>query len=306
MIVLFYRSEEGEMKWLNYHHLMHFRTIALEGGISKAAKKLRLGQSGLSTQLKQFEESLGHSLFERKNRNLTLSDAGRITLKYANEINQKGQELLEVLGDETLSSRSHLNLGALDSIPKHLIAKLVDDARKITKCQITVLEGRGDELLREVSSNQLDIMISNYPSPAMGAGIYSRSLAKVPVAIFGAPKYKKLRKNFPHSLASQPIVLPTYHSRVRQDVDHFFHSNSIIYDIIAEIQDTSVQKLLAIDGKGVVPLPEFSVKDLTREKKLIKIGVLEDVYEEFWMISAKRTIKNPVTTELMKNFKFSF
>ena len=27
------------MKWLNYHHLMYFRMIATEGGISKAAEK---------------------------------------------------------------------------------------------------------------------------------------------------------------------------------------------------------------------------------------------------------------------------
>ena len=30
------------MDWLNYHHLLYFWTIAKEGGISKAAKKLHL------------------------------------------------------------------------------------------------------------------------------------------------------------------------------------------------------------------------------------------------------------------------
>jgi len=40
------------MQWLNYHHLYYFRAIATEGGIAKAAEKLRLGQPTLSTQLK--------------------------------------------------------------------------------------------------------------------------------------------------------------------------------------------------------------------------------------------------------------
>lgn len=293
------------MKWLNYHQLMHFRTIAHEGGITKAALKLQLGQSGLSSQLKQLENALGHDLFIRKNRSLHLTEAGNMALKYANEINQKGQELLNILDSEAYSAIPHLYLGALDSIPKHLIANLVAEARNIANCQITVLEARGDELLREVSAHQIDIMLSNYPAPNGGARLYSRSLAKVPIAIFAAPKYKKLIKGFPESISGEAMILPTYHSKVRQDVDHFFQLNSIHYHVLAEIQDTSVQKILAVDGEGLLPLPEFSVKQLVYEKKLIKIGELKGVYEEFWMIGAKRTIENPVASELLKNFNFS-
>lgn len=297
---------EYGMRWLNYHQLMHFRTIALEGSVSKAAEKLLLGQSGLSTQLKQFEDSLGHKLFERKNRSLQLSETGHIALKYANEIHYKGQELLSVLESENLAARPHLSLGALDSIPKNLIAKLVEEARRIANCQITVLEGRGDELIRELATHQLDIVLSNYPASTLGQGLHSKSLAKVPIAIFGTDKYKGLKRNFPQSISNQPMILPTYHSKVRQDVDHFFHNNSLTYETLAEIQDTSVQKILALEGKGIVPLPEFSVKGYIKDKKLIKIGVLEGVFEEFWVISAKRTIENPIASKLLKNFKISF
>ncbi len=283
---------------------MHFRTIATEGGISKAADKLLLGQSGLSSQLKKLEESFGHELFERKNRSLHLSEAGKIALKYANEIHQKGEELLEVLKDGTLSLTTRLYLGALDSVPKHLITNMIEEARRIAKCQITVLEGRGEELLREVSSHQLDIVISNYPAPATEKGVSSRSLGKAPIAIFGSSKHRKLKKKFPESISGQPMILPTHHSKVRQDVDHYFSLRSISYKTLAEIQDTSVQKILAMNGKGLVPLPEFSVKDLVREKKLFKLGVLKGVYEEFWMISAKRSILNPVAADLLRSFKF--
>lgn len=52
------------MQWLNYHHLYYFYTIANEGGITEATKKLRLAQSTLSAQLKQLEEAVGYILFE--------------------------------------------------------------------------------------------------------------------------------------------------------------------------------------------------------------------------------------------------
>jgi LysR family transcriptional activator of nhaA len=74
---------------------------------------------------------------------------------------------------------------------------------------------------------------------------------------------------------------------------------------VAETQDTSVQKLLGIEGYGLIPLPEFTTRDLVDEKKLVKIGTLPQVSEEFWLVSADRKIQNPVAAKLMKNFKLS-
>ena len=73
-------------KWINYHHLYYFKTIAEEGTVSRAAEKLRLGQPTLSAQLKQFEDQLDVQLFERVNKRLVLTEHGRIALDYAKNI----------------------------------------------------------------------------------------------------------------------------------------------------------------------------------------------------------------------------
>lgn len=296
------------MKWLNYHHLLYFRTIATEGSISKASEKLRLGQPALSAQLKTLEESLGHQLFERKNRKLILTAAGKAALAYANEIHEKGQELLEVFSQQSFTEKQlHINIGALDSVPKSLITNLVEYCRSLGDCQVKVLEGRGEELIREIDSHQLDILISNYPAPAGSFdGIYSRPLGKVPINLYGAKKFKKLAKSFPLSIKDQPIVLPTSHSKLRQDIDHYLNLNGIYFKKVAEVQDTSVQKLLAVDGEGMIAIPEFSIKNTIFEKSLHFIGKLDGVFEEFWIISAQRTIDNPVVSKVIKDYNFKF
>ena len=86
------------MAWLNYHHLYYFWTIAREGTIARAAKKLGLGQPTLSAQLKTLEDSLGRTLFDRTKGRLALSDSGRIALEYADEIFRLGEEMMEVHG----------------------------------------------------------------------------------------------------------------------------------------------------------------------------------------------------------------
>lgn len=293
-------------KWLNYHHLYYFRTIAHEGGIAKAAVKLRLGQPTLSTQLRQLEESLGHLLFDRRKRSLVLTEAGKVTLEYADSIFRAGDELVQVLEDKTFSGRIDVKFGALDSVPKRLVLSLMEIALREGNCSVSLLEGRGDELFRELFSHQIDLMVCNYPPVASEVGkVFSRSIAKVPVAVFGAPKFAALKKGFPKSLEGQPFILPTAHSKLRHDLDHYFSVNRLRVLPVAETQDTSVQKLLGIDGYGLIPLPEFTMLDLVGEKKLVKLGVLPDVKEEFWLVSAARKIENPIAAKIMKNFQLS-
>lgn len=292
------------MKWLNYHHLFYFRTIAKEGGIAKAAEKLRLGQPTLSTQLKQLEGALGRPLFERKNRSLLLTEAGKIALDYAENIFRAGDELLQVLEDSSFSGRTDVKIGALDSVPKRLLSSLVRAALKEKNATVSVHEGRGDELFRELFAHQLDLIVSNYPPASLEFGrIYSRSIAKVPVAVFASAQFAGLKKKFPESLDGQPFILPTVHSKLRHDLDHYFKVNGLRIIPVVETQDTALQKLLGIDGFGLIPLPEFTAKDLVGEMKLVKLGILQDVREEFWLISAARKIENPIAARIMKSFK---
>ena len=74
------------MEWLNYHHLLYFWTVAKEGRIAKACRKLLLAQPTISGQLRLLEESLGEKLFVRAGRGLALTEVGQVVYRYADEI----------------------------------------------------------------------------------------------------------------------------------------------------------------------------------------------------------------------------
>jgi LysR family transcriptional activator of nhaA len=292
------------MQWLNYHHLYYFRMIATEGGIAKAAERLRLGQPTLSTQLKQLEEMLGKSLFERRNRRMILTDAGKAALDYANEIFRLGDEMIEVLKDRSIGNQIHLQVGALDSVPKSVILSLVKEAYKISpSCTVSILEGKGDELFRELYNHKLDLILSNFPPPALEQRqVFSKSVAKLPVAIFGAATFRTLKRSFPHSLNEKPFVLPTAHSKLRHDLNHYFRLQNICIIPVAETQDTSLQILFAKQGIGLAPLSEVSTENLVQAGVLQRIGTLKGVYEEVWLVSAQRKLENPIAAKLIKSF----
>ena len=292
------------MRILNYHHLYYFQVIANEGSIAKASKSLRLGQPTLSAQLKSLEEFLETQLFERRNKKLFITEAGQVVLDDANEIFSLGDELLEVIESKTYAKHSHVRIGAMESLPKRLIQLLVFFAQSDGNAKITVLEGAADYLLRELAAHRLDLVLSNFPPNIGDEGNFnSRLLASTPISIFGTKRFRHLQMNFPDSLQSQPFILPTLHSKLRHDLDHYFRLHNITINQVVETQDTSVQKVLGIEGLGLVPLPDFAGLELVKEKKLVNLGRLPDISEDFWIISGKRKITNPQAQWVMDNFE---
>ncbi len=289
--------------WINYHHLFYFKTIAEEGTVSRAAEKLRLGQPTLSAQLMQFEDSLGVQLFERQHKKLILTEQGKVALDYSKNIFKMGSEMYEVLHDRLKPLKPTLHLGALDSVPKQIVLQLVKQAFKISPCQITLSEGKSDELTRELMAHRMDLIVTNFlPAGIDGKGLYPKSITKKNVAFYGAPKFKHLKKGFPKSISGVPMILPTYDSRLRQDLDHWAKLNKIEMNIITESQDISVKKLMAVSELGLIPTATHTVTGQVLRGELVKIGQLMGVHEELFLVTAQRKIENPIASKLRDLF----
>lgn len=289
--------------WINYHHLFYFKTIAEEGTVSKAAEKLRIGQPTLSAQLKQFEDTLGVKLFERFHKKLVLTEQGKVALDYSKSIFRMGSEMYEVLHDRLKPLKPSLHIGALDSVPKQIILQLVTHALRISPCQITLSEGKSDELLRDLTAHKMDLMITNFlPTGTDAKGLYPKSISKRNVAFFGAPQFKSLRKGFPKSISGEPMILPTYDSKLRNDLDHWAKLQGIELNVIVESQDVSVKKLMATNKMGLIATASHTVTGQVSRGELLEIGQLQGVYEELFIVAAHRKIENTIATKLMNLF----
>lgn len=289
--------------WINYHHLFYFKTIAEEGSVSRAAEKLRVGQPTLSAQLKQFEDTLGVQLFERQHKKLILTEQGKVALDYSKNIFRMGSEMYEVLHDRLKPLKPAVHLGALDSVPKQIVLQMVKQALRISPCQITLSEGKSDELMRELTTHRMDLMLTNFlPAATDAKGLYPKSVSKKTVSFYGASKFKSLKKGFPKSISGVPLILPTYDSQLRQNIDHWAKLNQIELNIVIESQDISVKKMMAIHGMGLVALAAYGVTGQIAGGDLMEIGQLQGVYEEIFLVTAQRKIENPIAAKLKEFF----
>lgn len=289
--------------FINYHHLYYFMTIAEEGTVSRAAEKLRLGQPTLSAQLKQFEESIGVLLFERRHKKLVLTEQGKVALDYAKGIFRMGSEMYEVLHDRIKPLRPNLHIGTLDSVSKQVVLQLVKQALHISPCQITLSEGKAGELLRELTTHRMDLLVTNFlPTGLDGKGLFPKAITKKNVSFYGAPKFKALRKGFPQSLSGVPMIFPTYDSRLRQDLDHWAKVHEIELNIMTESQDIAVKKLMAVSELGLIPTAGHTVTGQVLRGELVEIGQLRGVWEELFLVTAQRKLENPIASKLRDSF----
>ncbi len=74
---------------MDFKQLESFVTIAKVKSFSKAAEKLFLTQPTISNHIHNLEKELGTALFNRTNKNISLTNAGEILFKYAVSILNK-------------------------------------------------------------------------------------------------------------------------------------------------------------------------------------------------------------------------
>ena len=71
---------------MELRELKYFLAVAREQSISKAAETLFITQPNLSRQMKNLETEIGQPLFIRGTRKITLTEAGTLLRKRAEEI----------------------------------------------------------------------------------------------------------------------------------------------------------------------------------------------------------------------------
>lgn len=291
-------------RWINYQQLKYFKTIADEGSILAASKTLGLGQPTLSIQLKQLEETMGVLLFERHHKKLRLTEEGIIVLKYAKQIFSIGDELLSILDNDFNLPKKQFHFGALDTIAKHTTLSAIETMQAICSCSIGIAEGTGETLIKELLLGNLDLVITNYiPSPKKGENIFHKKISHQKVIMAGTEKYLSLTKKFPKSLNSAPLILPSKPNKLRNEIDLFFNSHDIKYDLVAETQDMSLQKLIALQGNGLIIAPEVAIEEYILRGELCLIGILENIKEDFYILYTEKSMKNPSLFDFIENFK---
>lgn len=289
------------MARLNYHHLHYFWAVAKEGNLTRAAARLHVSQSALSTQIRQLEDQLGHALFNRQGRSLHLTEAGRLALSYADSIFASGNELLALLREGRRAQRQVLRIGAVATLSRNFQENFLAPLLKRDDVELFLQSGGLADLLTRLRVHTLDLILSNRRVQGSADEAWrGRRIARQPVSLVGRPRPKRKGFRFPDDLAHVPLLLPGRDSDIRGAFDLLCEQLGVRYRLRAEVDDMALLRLLARDAGGVALVPSVVVQDELRGGSLVEYAVVPDLYEYFYAITVPRHFAPPPLRELLQ------
>jgi LysR family transcriptional activator of nhaA len=293
---------------LNYHHLLYFYVVAREGSIARATKVLDLTQPTISGQLRTLEQALGEKLFERRGRNLVLTERGHVIYRYAEEIFSLGDELVRTLQGQPTSGPLRFAVGVSDSLPKLTTYRLLAPAFALQAPMRLLLRiGKTDQLLADLSIHALDLVLADTPiNPGVKVRAFNHLLGECDVTVFAtAALAHKYRRNFPRSLQDAPFLLPTQGTALRRSLEQWFEAENIHPAVAAEVEDMALLQVLGQEGLGLFAAPTVVEDEIRRQYRVEPIGRIEAVRERFYAISIDRKLKHPAVLAISKAAKGS-
>jgi aminoethylphosphonate catabolism LysR family transcriptional regulator len=233
----------------NYQHLRAFHAIAVEGGVSRAARRLNVSQPTLSQQLKALEARHGVCLFEGRKSPLQLTTAGRDLLALTQRLFSTASDIDDMLGETATLTGGMLRLGSDSPLYG---AKVVDLFRqRHPQTGIQVRMGNAREVMTWLSEAQIDAALASDP-PGDAAFSYD-------------PLYTD----------GLSCALPSGHELARGDV---VPVDALADQVLLLREPTSKTRAFverALSDAGVVPkaVLEFQGRETIREGIALGVGI---------------------------------
>jgi DNA-binding transcriptional LysR family regulator len=193
---------------LELRQLRYFQALARELHFGRAAASVHLTQPPLSKQIKELERELGVVLFARNNRNVRLTEPGKVFLDYVNRT-------FELLGDASRTTRraqrgevGRLAVGYINASAYSLLPKLLHDFRADRPDVALVLTEMTTPLQCEaLAKGGIDIGIMR-PSPSL-VEFRSEIILREPfvVALPAEHRFARARAVNIRSLAGEPLIM---------------------------------------------------------------------------------------------------
>lgn len=287
-------------RWLNYHQLQCFRVVAQEGSLARAGSVLRISAQTLSEHIQQLEGSLGLVLFARGARGMTLTDAGREVLAYAEEMHALGQELLGTVDGLGGRVETRLRVGLDESLSKVEAWSLLAPGAA-TGTALVVREGAHDDLLPLLRARSLDLVLSERPVLAHDdPALRCVRLRDEAVAWFAAaPLADRLRAGFPQSLDGAPVLLAAHGTALRRAAEGWMVTTGYNPRVVGEFSDTSLAKAACADGVGVMLLPVSVTDTVAMRYGLHRVGPCEGGAQEVFAITPERRAAHPAVAAML-------
>lgn len=250
-----------------------FIQVAELNSFTRAAEKLGYSQPTISFQIKQLEKELGVQLFDRVGHTISLTEAGKSALHYAQSICQLSQEM--VMGDKKYDVNGIVRIAMAESLVNPLIAKTFSDIKsKYPQLSINIMTGMTAELFDLLNHNEVDL-ICVLDSPVRDTSYIVVSEEEINVhTVVSKNNPLATKKNIKmDDLLSQSFILTEKGMSYRRLFDEEMAKHKIEILPILEMSNPKSICNLVKEDLGISFLPDFVTNKAVEEGTIVPLHV---------------------------------
>ncbi|SKA96646.1 LysR family transcriptional regulator, hydrogen peroxide-inducible genes activator [Prosthecobacter debontii] len=254
---------------LDFQSLELFIALARTKNFTRAAAEMNLSQSALSRSIQKLEEQLGQPLFERKPREVVLTDLGELLLERAKEILKLVEDTFSELSDAT--RRGRIRLGAIPTIAPYFLPRLLGSfADKHPEVSVLVQEDTTETLIKRCAQGEIDLAIVALPIIAKYLEIEPLFDEELLLVLPVGHPLAEMKAITVEDVGNYPFVMLNEAHCLSENISSFCRRQSVQPVTVERTsQLTTVQELVALDH-GVSIVPEMARRIDLSERRLYR------------------------------------
>jgi len=275
-------------------HLRLLSAIVDEGGVTRAAARLHLTQPALSHQLQSAEEQLGVRLFERINKKMVLTPAGKRLLAVSRVVLEDLRVAEEELCKSASSGEGRLRISTECYTCYHwLPARLKLFHEKFPRVEVQIVAGETRHPLPALLDGRLELAIVADPRP-------NRRLEFMPlfedelVAVM-SPGHALSARSWirPEDFAREHFIMYSLAREESSVFQQFLNPAGVVPQKVSTVDLTEAILEMVRAGLGITVLARWAVAPLVASGELHAARLTRSGIRRTWSAALRRNGSRP-------------
>jgi DNA-binding transcriptional LysR family regulator len=194
---------------MDLDQLHTFLEIVRLKSFSKAAQTCYRTQPAISAQVRQLEQELNTTLFERLGTKIALTTAGKIFAEYAEQILQLRRRAQEVINELERVPRGEILIAANEATCIYVLPAVFAEYKKLfPNVQLHVDRSYGSKVVSAVMDNLADFGVTQLPVEDKKLQVVKIYSDEIKLLLPGSHPLSAKQLAAPRDLIGQPLLMP--------------------------------------------------------------------------------------------------
>lgn len=226
---------------MEIRQLRYFLKVAETLNFSEASRKLYITQSTLSQQVSHLEKEIGLPLFDRNSHEVSLTEAGKELLPFAQRTVNDAESCIDHMNDLKQMLTGELNIGVTFSFSTIASETIIDFLHTYPNVKLNIHYKTMEELMEQLKRRELDVVLAFKPLKTDrnidSRAIFSNRLAAIvntqhPLARFDKVKLSELER--------YTLVLPSKGLQARNAFERLVEGKELDFNIKVEVNNVNI------------------------------------------------------------------